>query len=369
MNGEILYKKIYEDIVAKIKSGEYKNGDFLPKQETLSKNYNVSLITVKKALEYAEEKGVVSRCKGRRAQINNLIFRTFDYKVLLLTVLGKKRENIKVDNIPDGKVKLNIQNSWISIITKSLLSELPENIDFLSAAYYRDEIISDYENTVITNYDRIVLIGSKSRSLIDFLNSKGKKIAVFGNSNVENCAIVSNNDREISRSAVKYLISIGHKRIAFIGTNVSDGDFAERYKGYQDAHAMCNLPVNGALLRWCKHATSNEGYNSMVDILVTSYRYEGRPTAVFCGNDNLAYGALKAIQESGLRCPEDISIIGVDNCLEICNSTVPQISSVDKNFELAGKQLAKVLLREKWQNDVSTIKCNLVIRDSVQEIN
>lgn len=368
MNGEILYKKIYEDFVAKIKSGEYKHGDFLPSQESLANRYDVSLITIKKAIEYAEQKGIVNRCKGRRAQISCLHIQPIKYKILLLTVAGKNRESLE-QNKPKNNIVLNIQNNWLTIITNSLLSELPENIDVLSAAYYRDQILSDYDNTVIPKYDRIVLLGTKSQSLINFLTSKGKKVVLFGNSRVKNCAIVSNNDREISRCAIKYLLSVGHKRIAFIGTNIDDGDFAERYKGFQEAHSSSKLTVNGSLLRWCKNAISSEGYEAMTDILLSAYSFDMRPTAVFCGNDNLAYGALKAIQHHGLRCPEDISIIGVDNCLEICEKTSPNLSSVDKNFDLAGKKIAQVLCNEKWENNVSIIKCNLIIRESVQEIN
>lgn len=369
MNGEILYKKIYEGIVAKIKSGEYKHGDLLPSQESLANDYDVSLITIKKAIEYAEQKGIVNRCKGRRAQINCLHIQPVKYKILLLTVAGKSREILEQNKPKRNNIVLNIQNNWLTIITNSLLSELPENTEVLSAAYYRDQIIADYDNTVIPKYDRIVLLGTKSQSLINFLTSKGKKVVLFGSSNVKNCAIVSNNDREISRCAVKYLLSVGHKRIAFIGTNTDDGDFAERYKGYQEAHSSRKLTINGSLLRWCKNAISSEGFEAMTDILLTSYSFDMRPTAVFCGNDNLAYGALKAIQYYGLKCPEDISIIGVDNCLEVCEKTTPNLSSVDKNFKLAGKKIAEILCSENWVNNVSIIKCNLIIRESVREIN
>lgn len=369
MNGEILYKKVYEDIVAKIKSGEYKNGDFLPSQETLANNFNVSIITIKKALEYAEQRGIVTRCKGRRAQINSIDIKPSKYKILLLTIPSNNRETLEQNKPKKNNVVLNIQNNWLTIITNSLLSELPENAEVLSAAYYRDQVIAEYDDTIIPKYDRIVLLGTKSQKLIDFLISKGKKVVLYGNLQLKNCAIVSNNDREISRSAVKYLISVGHKRIAFIGTNTDDGDFAERYRGYQEAHSSRELTVNASLLRWCKNATSSEGYEAMTDIILASYSFDMRPTAVFCGNDNLAYGALKAIQYYGLRCPEDISIIGVDNCLEVCEKTTPNLSSVDKNFELAGKKIAQILCSDNWENNVSIIKCNLIIRESVREIN
>ncbi len=368
MNGQILYKKVYNGILEKIKSGEYKRGDFLPSQNILAKEYGVSLITIKKALEYAEGKGAVIRKQGRKAQIGNIDLKSSNIKVLLLIITGENRDSIKIAESRDSKIYLNIQNSWISIITNALLEELPENTEFLSAAYYYDQVMNDYDNTVIPKYDRVLLFGSRSQKLIDFLNNKGKKIAVFGTTRAKNCAIVSNNDCEISRRAVKYLISLGHKKIAFIGTNSEEGDFSERYKGYLEALKSNDLTVNGFFVRWCKSATSNEGYNMMKDILISSFYNDYRPTAIFCGNDNLAYGALMAINDYGLQCPKDISLIGVDNCLEICEQTTPQLSSVDKNFKSAGKQLANIISRAQWENTSITIKGSIVIRDSVKEI-
>lgn len=368
MNGKILYKEICEDIISKINSGEYKNGDFLPSQEELCKKYNVSLITVKKALKYAEDLGVVVRCKGKRTQISNVNPKIIKHKILLLDITGKNRESMRIKMQKKQQIVLNVENSWHALIKKSLLSALPPDADVLTASYYSDEILEDYENTIIPNYDRIALLGRKSSRVIEFLKAKGKEIVVFGNTNIKGCAIVANNDREISRCAVKYLISLGHRRIAFIGTNTGEGDFSERYKGYQEALLSSKLMLNGYLLRWCNDATADEGYNAMQDILFASYSY-GRPTAVFCGNDNLAYGALTALQASGFECPKDISVIGVDNYPEICKITQPNLSSVDKNFSLAGIQIAKVLCRENWQDDISIIKCDLVIRDSVMEVN
>ncbi len=366
MNGKILYKEIYNDIVKKIKQGEYKKGDYIPPQVELSKQYHTSLVTVKKAVEYAEQMGVLIRCKGKRAQITANFNQQSKYKILALNVIGKSFNSIKEKASEAKRLNLQIENTWYSQIIKSLTVCLPSDVEFLEAAYYRDQVIENYEETLIPKYDRILLLGTKSQSLIDFLCAKGKKVALFGNTSATGCAIVANNDREISRMAVKYLISLGHKKIAFIGSDSSDGgDFAERYNGYRDAMDAAKLMNDGNLIRWCKYAVANEGYENMLNILYASYY--SRPTAVFCANDNIAYGVLTAIKEMRLECPKDISIIGVDNTLEVCKITEPTLSSIDKNFKLSGAKLAEVLSREEWKNDRSLIKCDLVIRESTQE--
>ncbi|GEM_PF-3648102 len=366
MNGKILYKEICNDIVKKINQGEYKKGDYLPSQAELSEQYHTSLVTIKKAVEYAEQMGILVRCKGKRSQISADATQPSKYKILALNVIGKSFSNIKEKASEAKRLSLQIENTWYSQIVDSLISCLPSNVEFLEAAYYRDQVIENYEETLIPKYDRILLLGTKSQSLIDFLSAKGKKVALFGNTFATGCAVVANNDREISRMAVKYLISLGHKKIAFIGSDSSDGgDFAERYNGYREAMSTANLINDGNLIRWCKYAVANEGYENMLNILYASYY--SIPTAVFCANDNIAYGVLKAIKEMGLNCPKDISVIGVDNTLEICKITEPTLSSIDKNFKFSGAKLAEILSREVWQNDRSLIKCDLVIRESTQE--
>lgn len=366
MNGKILYKEIYNDIVRKINQGEYRKGDYLPPQAELSEQYHTSLVTIKKAVEYAEQMGIIIRCKGKRSQISADAIQPSKYKILALNVIGKSISNIKEKASEAKRLSLHIENTWYSQIMDSLISCLPPNVEFLEAAYYRDQVIENYEETLIPKYDRILLLGTKSQSLIDFLCGKGKKVALFGNTFATGCAVVANNDREISRMAVKYLISLGHKKIAFIGSDSSDGgDFAERYSGYREAMSTANLMNDGNLIRWCKYAVANEGYENMLNILYASYY--SIPTAVFCANDNIAYGAMKAIKEMGYNCPKDISVIGVDNTLEVCKITEPTLSSIDKNFKFSGAKLAEVLSREEWKNDRSLIKCDLVIRESTQE--
>ena len=366
MNGKILYKRIYEDLVNKIKIGEYKDGDYLPAQEELSRQYDVSLVTIKKAVEYSEKAGILVRQKGKRAQISAKSISVCNCKILMLNIVARSRASLKKQTEQKPKLKLTIENSWYSQIINALVSSLPAGVDYLEASYYRDQVLDDYENTIIPKYDRILLFGNKNQKMIDFLRDKGKKIAVFGNFSLKNCAIVTNNDRDISRMAVNYLISLGHKRIAFIGSDSAvSGDFSERYYGYREALTKANLANDGSMIRWCKRAIADEGYNNMADILYASFY--SRPTAVFCANDHIAYGALVAIRDNGYECPRDISIIGVDNSLEICKKTEPTLSSIDKNFRLAGVKLAEILTRSQWKDDKSLIKCDLVIRESAQE--
>lgn len=106
-----------------------------------------------------------------------------------------------------------------------------------------------------------------------------------------------------------YLLSLGHRRVAMIVHAPLDYYAASaRLAGYRAALAARGLPAEESLVRIADF-TEASGYAAMRQIL------EGgeRPEAVFAGNDAIAYGAIQAIGDSGLRIPEDISIAGFDD--------------------------------------------------------
>ncbi len=369
MNGHILYKDICENIIEDIVSGIYKKGTFLPPQDVLCKKYGTSLITIKKAIELAEQKGYIVRQQGRKAMIseNTCIDSLMTNKVVILSVLGSNKSNA-YEKLPMSPIiKSDVENNWYLQIRQGMLSKLDPSINLISASYYLDEIVNNFENTILANIKRIVIVGGATDRLIRELKERGKELLVFGNFTSQGICCVYNDDRAISKKAIEYLIAFGHKRIAFIGTNTKNGDFAERYLGYQDALKTKNIPENGYLVRWCNYSSATEGYKAMYDLIKHS-TVHFKPSAVYCADDNIAYGALKAMNELLYKCPEDFSIIGVNNYKEICEQTSPYLSSIDKNFEEIGRKIAELLNRKKWQNESHLIKCDFVIRDSIQSI-
>jgi DNA-binding LacI/PurR family transcriptional regulator len=95
-----------------------------------------------------------------------------------------------------------------------------------------------------------------------------------------------------------------------------------------------------------------------------------RPTAVFCANDHLALGMMKAFSEAGIDVPGDISIIGFDNIPE-GNYLIPALTTVGQNFdELGNNAIEKMLLqlRNSSKKEAVMIKPALVLRSSTKEI-
>ena len=95
-------------------------------------------------------------------------------------------------------------------------------------------------------------------------------------------------------------------------------------------------------------------------------RGEPRPTAIVCGNDVLALGALVECQARGLKVPEDISVVGFDN-LELSMHSNPPLTTIDVPAEEMGQTAAGYILGNLNGDDVSLhnpVEVELILRDS-----
>lgn len=115
--------------------------------------------------------------------------------------------------------------------------------------------------------------------------------------------------------ATNHLISLGHKHIGILNANLESPPARERLKGYKKAMREANIPIEPNLI---KHSTSSrldgftheDGYKLMKQFLTQGSM---RPTAIFVTSDIQASGVLQALDEEGVRCPEDIALVGFDD--------------------------------------------------------
>lgn len=143
--------------------------------------------------------------------------------------------------------------------------------------------------------------------------------------NKNNLIFADIDDEKAAFSVVKHFIETGHKKIAHIRHTTKRLSSIYRYEGYLKALKDFNIDLNLNYVSIGK-GTERGSYNAMCEIIKNSK--ENLPTAVFAGTDLMASYAIKAIQDNGLRVPEDISVFGYDNTY-IAKYSNPGISSVD----------------------------------------
>lgn len=136
--------------------------------------------------------------------------------------------------------------------------------------------------------------------------------------------------------AVEHLVATGRRRIAHIAGPAGNLEAEARLAGYLQAMAQAGLPtsvVEGAFTQSSGHAAGHE-----------LARRDLRPDAVFAGNDNMAVGAMLALQDAGLRVPEDIAIIGFDD-VPIAGLVRPALTTLRIHIAEIGRGALERLVR------------------------
>jgi LacI family transcriptional regulator len=162
----------------------------------------------------------------------------------------------------------------------------------------------------------------------------------------------------------RYLIDLGHKRFAIISSRTKNNDrAAARLRGYLAALDEAGLPIESNAIVESGH-TIAEARLAMSRLLLLSRK----PTAVICGNDTLAYGALQECIWSGLRVPDDISITGFDD-IEIAAHCVPALTTLRVPAHEIGQQAALVVLaaqRNEERAKSVRFDLELIVRGTTQ---
>ncbi|MGG7187253.1 substrate-binding domain-containing protein, partial [Clostridium butyricum] len=219
------------------------------------------------------------------------------------------------------------------------------------------------------NFDGIIVV-SQSKNDDEFIKTIIEKnipmVVINRDISVDGVINVLSNDTKGSYDAVQYLINNNHKKIGMIQGNLEFESSTYRKKGYIMALEENNINVNNDYILSGKY-TLESGYHNMKKLL----NLEDKPTAVFCANDDIAVGAMKAIFESGLRVPDDISIIGFDNS-NFCNYVTPTLTSVKKDSltmsEIGGINLLDIINKKLINQEKIFIESYLVERNSVKRI-
>lgn len=160
----------------------------------------------------------------------------------------------------------------------------------------------------------------------------------FEDGSISACTV---DDRRGSELAVRHMIELGHERIGYVAgpQNVSTGH--RRYLGFTAAMEAAGLPVPPERVSYAGAFTEAAGQRACADVL----RADSSVTAIVTANDRLAIGCYDTLGELGLRCPEDISIIGFNDMMFI-DRLRPPLSSVHVPQREIGYAAADLLLEQ-----------------------
>lgn len=166
-------------------------------------------------------------------------------------------------------------------------------------------------------------------------------VAVAGHRKLENVTNIVLDHRHAAEQALQHLQSLGHKDIAFLKGQPESADSAVRWDAICEVARERDIEINPervVQLTGCD-STPELGYPFAKELLARRVPF----TALFAYNDISAIGAMRALQESGLRVPEDVSIVGFDDIAH-ASFCLPNLTTVRQPLKKMGRIAAETLL-------------------------
>ena len=214
----------------------------------------------------------------------------------------------------------------------------------------------------------IVLYSRQDDAVIDYLYSEGLLYVLIGKAKqfVNQTIYIDNDNLLAGQEATEYLCSLGHRRIAFVGSKSDMYFSAERRAGYHLALSRHGIQANPA---YCLEIDdpSGEGAGAFHALLAQ----DEPPTAVVASDDILAVALEQACAVRGLSIPEDLSIVSFNNSL-FARITSPQLTSVDINSLQLGTEAASQLINHIENPNLLATKIivphSLIVRKSCKSL-
>jgi LacI family transcriptional regulator len=211
-------------------------------------------------------------------------------------------------------------------------------LHFVMSHQGRADLIDEYPRLLSKrSVDGFILVNTSLNEAVS-----APVVAISGHKKMVNVTNVMLDHERSAVLALKHLYDLGHRRIAFMKGQRHALDSDYRWQGIQQAAKKIGITIYPEL---CVYLEANSwspelGYPIIRDLLARTHDF----TAVFCFNDIAAVGAVRAIVDAGLSCPDDISVIGFDDIASAMYHT-PSLTTIRQPLRRMGEMAAQMLLK------------------------
>ena len=234
---------------------------------------------------------------------------------------------------------------------------------------YADDV---FENLSHRRIDGLIMVPSfiyqsknAQKTLADLLKQRIPIVGMMSDlSNIDlNIDRVVSDYRDATLEIMTQLLALGHRRIGFVyGIAVANlGE--DRLSAYRDSLRGAGLPVDPTLIAHCG-PTIEDSYQATLQLL----QLPDPPTALLAINDLLAVGALRAIYDSKLTVPQDVSLFGYDD-IPLAQYLVPRLSTASKDGKKTGREAVRLLLTRlqnpKLARQEIRLPASVILRESI----
>lgn len=290
--------------------------------------------------------------------------------------LSKKKSNIigvmvpLIENSPASMFKKN--QYYHEFLSGVEMVARENNFDTMITGVGKPEECRDW--VIKRNLDGLIILGIFPERLYEEMKKLDIPIVLIDTyeeyTNQYNNVKI--NDELGGYLATKHLVELGHRKIAFVGTNLKTSPVdMRRFEGFKKVHEEFGIPFNETLLFESFDITFEHGVSVGEYILKTGHDI----TAIVTVSDILAIGIIKSYQKNNKHVPNDCSIVGFDD-LSICEYTSPSLTTIKQDIFNKGKEATELIVNsidkgnstQIVENKTVELPVTLMIRDSTKAI-
>jgi len=354
------YEKVKQDISEKILSEVYKVNEKLPTESELMEIYQVSRFTVRHAIDELEKEHFVYRIQGGGIFVDDWKEKPrADIKNKTIGLISTHIADYIFPNIITG-IDNYISNHGYSILIANTQNNSEKERKSLT------NLLSNTLSGLIIEPTRSAL-NNPNKSIYDNIKSMGiPMLFINGVYDDLDLPYLIMDDVKVGEMATNYLISKGHKQIVGI-FKVDDKQGIHRMNGYIKAYQ--SHPEISNMGEIMMYQTEENKINLFKKLHTILKRSNFSPTAIVCYNDKLAIQVINFVKEIGLKIPDDISIIGVDD-YQFSKFINPGLTTIRHPQERMGLDAGKMIINmiNKQQVTSKVYEPEMIERDSVRTI-
>lgn len=344
------YSQLEQILRERIERGELGPGEQLPSEYELVEHYSISRTTARQAITQLCHVGVVERIRGKGTFV----------------VEPPEAARARLGRIGFLECGVISSSAYYALIAKGIESVTGEQANHLVVATTTPQTPRDPLPPMVTDrvVDGVILTGVMRPAFLKALARTGLPHVIIGSMHPDGAAPVAMWDSTgACRHAVEWLAGSGHRRIAMLNGETNLLIHCQYRAGFRQAVEMLGLDADAVQYVEAEGSTKQDGIDTMTRILADG----PPPTALICGNDYLAWGAMDAAAAHGLRVPEDIAIMGIGD-VDFASLLSPPLTTIRiPLFELgrrAARMLFELLDRGRLEEPAQVIPFDLAVRAS-----
>ena len=360
MEKQMKCAKLVEDLKRQIMSGEIRPGDKISSENVLAKEYDISRQTVRKAIDILRNEGFLYAEHGRGTFCSDMIKQegnsgniavvmTYLSDYIFPHIIRGIDEELEKE---EYSILLKSTHNYRKVEAKCLEELVKKNIDGLIIEPSKSQI-------AFKNHDIFSML---ERYRVPFVFVQG----VYHG--MEDKPYVLLDDEKGGYLITKHLIELGHKRIVGV-LKADDRQGQNRHSGYVRALKEAGIWYDPSLIIWFH----TEDMQSLPQEMIQEVVKREKVDAVVSYNDRIAIQVINALEEVGIRIPEDISVTGFDDSEFAKNLKVP-LTTIKHPQRKIGEAAAELLVKLMKGHAVEEDKLHiimepeLVVRESTRKI-